>query len=99
MLMHVPDFKGVDFFPHNPRLQFIGATSFIGLSWVLAMLRGAVLLITRGLNYGVDFKGGSLIEVQSKAGAIDIGDMRDQARQARHRRRADPELRAPAPRR
>jgi preprotein translocase SecF subunit len=42
---------------------------------VLAVL-SAVLLMTRGLNYGVDFKGGSLIEVQAKSGGIDIGELR-----------------------
>ena len=69
-------FKGVDFFPHDTRWKIIERRYvFIGLSWALAML-AAVLLMTRGLNYGVDFKGGSLIEVQSKAGAIDIGDLR-----------------------
>ena len=69
-------FKGVDFFPHDTRWKIIERRYiFIGLSWGLAML-AAVLLMTRGLNYGVDFKGGSLIEVQSKAGAIDIGDLR-----------------------
>ena len=34
------------------------------------------LYFTRGLNYGVDFKGGSLIEVQSKNGAADLHDIR-----------------------
>ena len=61
-------FKGVDFFPHDTRWKIIERRYiFIGVSWALAML-AAVLLMTRGLNYGVDFKGGSLIEVQSKAG-------------------------------
>jgi preprotein translocase subunit SecF len=69
-------FKGVDFFPHDTRWKIIERRYiFIGASWALAML-ATVLLMTRGLNYGVDFKGGSLIEVQSKAGAIDIGDLR-----------------------
>jgi preprotein translocase SecF subunit len=68
-------FKGVDFFPHDTRWKIIERRYiFIGISWALAVL-AAVLLMTRGLNYGVDFKGGSLIEVQSK-GAIDIGDLR-----------------------
>jgi len=69
-------FKGVDFFPHGTEWKIIERRYlFIGLSWALAML-AAVLLMTRGLNYGVDFKGGSLIEVQAKVGAIDIGDLR-----------------------
>src|SRR5581483_4446731 len=48
---------------------------FIGLSWALAVF-SAVLLMTRGLNYGVDFKGGSLIEVQSKGGPLNVGELR-----------------------
>ena len=54
-----------------------------------------------GLNYGVDFKGGSLIEVQSNAGPADmahmrsklnklgVGDVQIQSFGGRHRR-ADP---------
>ena len=69
-------FKGVDFFPHDTRWKIIERRYiFIGVSWALTML-AAVLLMARGLNYGVDFKGGSLIEVQAKSGAIDIGDLR-----------------------
>jgi preprotein translocase SecF subunit len=70
-------FKGVDFFPHSARFQIIKWRHFfIGVSWALAIL-SAVLLYTRGLNYGVDFKGGSLIEVQAKAGALDVAKLRD----------------------
>src|SRR5262245_66106405 len=69
-------FKGVDFFPHDTRWKIIERRYiFIGLSWALAVL-SAVLLMTRGLNYGVDFKGGSLIEVQAKSGGIDIAELR-----------------------
>jgi preprotein translocase subunit SecF len=35
------------------------------------------LYYTRGLNYGVDFKGGSLIEVQHKGGPADLSSMRE----------------------
>jgi SecD/SecF fusion protein len=35
-----------------------------------------VLFVTVDMNYGIDFKGGSLIEVQSKQGPADIGDIR-----------------------
>src|SRR5881296_2023570 len=34
------------------------------------------LFFTHGLNFGIDFKGGTLLEVQSKSGAADIATMR-----------------------
>lgn len=70
-------FKGVDFFPHGTKWKIIDKRYiFVGLSWALAIL-AAALLLTRGLNFGVDFKGGSLIEVQSKSGPLDVARMRD----------------------
>src|SRR5690606_7538220 len=33
-------------------------------------------LFTKGLNFGIDFKGGSLLEVQSKSGDLDIAELR-----------------------
>ncbi|TIU32350.1 MAG: protein translocase subunit SecDF, partial [Mesorhizobium sp.] len=32
--------------------------------------------LTLGINYGIDFRGGSLIEVQSKQGDANLGDIR-----------------------
>jgi preprotein translocase subunit SecF len=70
-------FKGIDFFPHGTKWDVVGKRRwFVGLSWVLAII-SAVLLMTRGLNYGVDFKGGALIEVQAKTGTLDVGSLRD----------------------
>ena len=69
-------FKGVDFFPHGTKWKIIEKRYiFVGLSWALAIL-SAILLMTRGLNFGVDFNGGSLIEVQSKAATFDVGALR-----------------------
>ncbi len=73
----VPDFKGVDFFPHNLRLPFMRYKGLcFGLS-ILAMVISVVFFFTLGFNYGVDFRGGSLVEVQSKSGAADVSDMRN----------------------
>jgi preprotein translocase subunit SecF len=36
-----------------------------------------VLFFTHGLNFGIDFKGGTLLEVQNKSGPADIGAMRN----------------------
>jgi preprotein translocase subunit SecF len=35
-----------------------------------------ILFFTHGLNFGIDFKGGTLLEVQSKSGPADIATMR-----------------------
>src|SRR5215813_1619698 len=76
MFFPVPNFKGFDFFPHNTRLPFMRYKGIcFGLS-ILFMALSLALFFTRGLNYGVDFKGGSLIEVQSKNGPADLHEIR-----------------------
>lgn len=73
----VPDFKGHDFFPHDTRLPFMDYKNLcVGLSVVLMVLSLAVIFV-KGFNFGVDFKGGSLIEVRAKSGTADIGKMRE----------------------
>jgi len=73
----VPDFKGYDFFPHHLRVNFMRFRDVcVGLS-VLMMIGALVLIFVKGFNYGVDFKGGSMIEMQAKSGAADIGAMRE----------------------
>lgn len=70
-------FKGVDFFPHGMRLPIVqNRRYFIGVSWLLAIL-SAILIITPGLNLGVDFKGGAIVEVRAKSGTADITKLRE----------------------
>jgi preprotein translocase subunit SecF len=70
-------FKGVDFFPHGTKWDVVGKRYwFVGLSWALAIM-AAVLMFTRGFNYGVDFKGGALVEIQAKSGSLDVGTLRE----------------------
>jgi preprotein translocase subunit SecF len=76
-MLPIPEFKGFDFFPHDTRIPFM---RFKGLCfWVsiVAMALSVALFFTRGLNYGVDFKGGSMIEVQSKSGPADLASLRE----------------------
>jgi preprotein translocase subunit SecF/SecD/SecF fusion protein len=73
----IPVFKGVDFFPHDLNLPFM---KFKGTALALSIILMAIslgLCATLGLNYGVDFKGGSLVELKTKTGNADMKALRD----------------------
>jgi preprotein translocase subunit SecF len=42
----------------------------------LLSIAAIVLFFTHGLNFGIDFKGGTLLEIQSKSGTADITSLR-----------------------
>lgn len=73
----IPNFKGFDFFPHDLRLPFMRYRDLAIAMSVVGMLLSLGLFFTRGINYGVDFKGGSMIEVQSKSGPANIPGLRE----------------------
>jgi len=70
-------FKGVDFWPHNVRLPVMQLRKICAAISTIAALLAIVILMTKGLNFGIDFKGGSLFEVRSTSGAVDIGATRE----------------------
>lgn len=72
----VPDFKGIDFFPHGTRLNFMKFKDICFFLSLAAMAISLALIFTKGFNYGVDFKGGAMIEVKSKSGPADIASLR-----------------------
>ncbi len=73
----VPNFKGFDFFPHGTRIDFMRFRDVCFFASVIMMALSLGLFLFKGLNFGVDFKGGSLIEVQQRGGAaIDIAALR-----------------------
>ena len=62
--------------PDNTSFDFI---RFRLISFPISALLSIVaitLYFTHGLNFGIDFMGGTLIEVQSKSGPADISKMR-----------------------
>ncbi len=73
----IPDFKGFDFFPHGTRLPFMRFKALCLWLSIAAMVLSAAFIATHGFNFGVDFKGGSLIEVQSKSGPADLAGIRE----------------------
>jgi preprotein translocase subunit SecF len=74
----IPVFKGVDFFPHDLQLPFMKFKGPALAASIIAMVLSLAICMTQGLNYGVDFKGGSLIELQAKSGDANIAALRDQ---------------------
>src|SRR5690242_3192082 len=71
------NFKGHDFFPHDLRLPFMRYKGLALGASIVGLALSLLLFFTMGLNYGVDFKGGSMIEVQSNSGPADVAAMRD----------------------
>ncbi len=66
----------VTFIPPGTKIPFMGIRRWtFALSSILSVL-SVVLFLTVDINYGIDFKGGSLIEVQSKSGPADLADIR-----------------------
>ena len=76
-MFFVPDFKGYDFFPHGTRIDFMRFKSLcLGMSAALTFVSLA-LVAGMGLNFGVDFKGGTLIEVRSETSEVNVDQLRD----------------------
>jgi SecD/SecF fusion protein len=66
----------VRFVPDDTRIPFMSWRKYaFGLSAALS-IAALVLFFTMEMNYGIDFRGGSSIEVQAKANTADPGDVR-----------------------
>jgi preprotein translocase subunit SecF len=75
----IPNFNGFDFFPHGTRIDFMRYWRVCFWTSIGTIIVSLALFFTMGLNYGVDFKGGTMVEVQTKSGApADIQAMRGQ---------------------
>jgi preprotein translocase SecF subunit len=68
--------KHLHLVPQNTRIRFL---SFRKLAYIisgLGVLLSIVLFFSAGLNYGIDFKGGTLIEIKNKSGPADVSALR-----------------------
>lgn len=76
-MLPIPNIKGFDFFPHGTRIDFMRFRDICFFASLAMMALSLGLFLVKGLNYGVDFKGGSLIEIREAGGKpIDIGELR-----------------------
>lgn len=75
--MRVFAFKPIEFIPHGTKFPFVSWFKVcFGLS-LLAMIATAVMIPTMGLNFGIDFRGGSIVEIETKANPADLADLRN----------------------
>jgi preprotein translocase SecF subunit len=70
-------FKPLKLVPAGTRIPFMGFSRIAMLVSGALMLLSVALFFTVGLNYGIDFRGGTLIEVRTKSGPANIGSLRD----------------------
>ncbi len=67
---------GIKLIPDHTKIDFIGSR-YIGFAVTAIMIVGSIfLLATKGLNYGIDFTGGTLIEI-STAKTPDLASLRE----------------------
>ena len=65
----------IKWIPVEPKLEFIARRRFFALFSGLLVLGAIGLFLVQGLNFGVDFRGGILMEVRTP-GAADIDALR-----------------------
>ncbi len=70
-------FKGVDFWPHGTRLPIMDVRRIFIAGSMIAVAAAVALLALKGLNFGIDFKGGSLFEVRHTSGKVDVAKVRE----------------------
>ncbi len=62
--------------PTNTKIGFMKLSRLTAGISVVACAAAMILYFTMGLNYGIDFDGGSAVELQSRDGAADLDDIR-----------------------
>lgn len=67
--------KGLNFIPSDTHVPFIKFRFASLAASGIAILASIILFFTVNLNYGIDFRGGTLIEIQTQ-GPADLGDLR-----------------------
>jgi preprotein translocase SecF subunit len=69
----------IQYFPTNTKFRFMRFRRWsFPLSAALSIL-AVVLFFTVSMNFGIDFKGGTLVELQAKGAQADVGALRDRA--------------------
>ena len=71
-----PWFKPIEFVPAGTKFSFVSHYKLALAETAFLAVLTIVLLSTLGLNFGVDFRGGTMIEIRTTDGPADIGAIR-----------------------
>ncbi|WP_309085407.1 protein translocase subunit SecDF [Chelativorans sp.] len=66
----------VQYLPEQPAISFMRMRRYAFVISAAASIAAIASFFTVEMNYGIDFRGGSSIEVRAKDGAADVGDVR-----------------------
>ncbi len=69
-------FRGIQFIPSGTKIPFLSYRKLTLISSGIAIAVSLLLLVVYGLNFGIDFKGGTLMQVRSLEGPADIAEIR-----------------------
>ncbi|MGH6880479.1 protein translocase subunit SecF [Hypericibacter sp.] len=70
-------FGGIHLVRHDTRIDFMRIHKPLMILSILLVLGSILLVATKGLNYGIDFRGGILMEVRTTDGPADLAGMRE----------------------
>lgn len=68
--------KRLHLIPHGTHIRFLDYRNIAYVVSGVAIVLSLAAYIMMGLNFGIDFKGGTLIEIQTKDGPANIGSLR-----------------------
>ncbi len=63
--------------PDNTSISFMSMRRYAFTLSAVLSIGAAVMFMTKDMNYGIDFRGGSIIEVQAMGDVADAGDVRE----------------------
>ena len=70
--------KGIlNIIPHDTKIPFMGWRKYTFPATILATIASLVFFATVSMNYGIEFKGGSMYEVKAKGEIADVADIRE----------------------
>jgi preprotein translocase SecF subunit len=69
-------FRGLTFIPPDTKIDFVGQRAITWFVSAFLTLAPLALVATVGLNLGIDFQGGTLIEIKTKDPTANLADLR-----------------------